>query len=336
MELSKNDITQSNTKEFLSSIKDNEFVKKFVYTIICGNKIDNIESPEKYLDLLIGCFTFYDAKEYLLSKSSLELLFNKLIDIKRTIRNSNDTVSGFKKISQLLSGSLTNEELNAILSYFLNVNKIESLTNYEIDCMFFVEKLYQNQSKYSDTNIERCKIVKENINDKIENKSNDDVIQQICNKLEPKSLFNRDFNEVEDKSFFKRVDEFKTMAKSLFEILNCIVQREISINIFEEILYCCSMFIGDEDNNKWSSDETITLSRKIIKIVNEKLNKLENNNDDVDENLLINKYYEDILINKIKVLFNQPYRGSKIKGDYKSNLYNIQLWNGSSFLCLCF
>jgi len=66
------------------------------------------------------------------------------------------------------------------------------------------------------------------------------------------------------------------------------------------------------------------------------LNKLENNNDDVDENLLINKYYEDILINKIKVLFNQPYRGSKIKGDYKSNLYNIQLWNGSSFLCLCF
>jgi len=33
IELSKNDITQSNTKEFLSSIKDNEFVKKFVYTV---------------------------------------------------------------------------------------------------------------------------------------------------------------------------------------------------------------------------------------------------------------------------------------------------------------
>jgi len=33
IELSKNDITQSNTKEFLSLIKDNEFVKKFVYTV---------------------------------------------------------------------------------------------------------------------------------------------------------------------------------------------------------------------------------------------------------------------------------------------------------------
>jgi len=61
--------------------------------------------------------------------------------------------------------------------------------------MFFMEKLYQNQSKPLNTNIEKCKIVKENINDKIENISNEDIIQQICNKLEPKSLFNRDFNE---------------------------------------------------------------------------------------------------------------------------------------------
>ncbi|OUM65517.1 hypothetical protein PIROE2DRAFT_7448, partial [Piromyces sp. E2] len=54
-----------------------------------------------------------------------------------------------------------------------------------------------------------------------------------------------------------------------------------------------------------------------------------NNNDNnfiLNEKLIINKYYEEILINKIKILFNQPYRGSKIKKDFRNNIYDIQLW----------
>jgi len=46
----------------------------------------------------------------------------------------------------------------------------------------------------------------------------------------------------------------------------------------------------------------------------------------VNEKLLINNYYEEILNNKIKILFNQPYRGSKTKKDFKNNIYDIQLW----------
>lgn len=35
--------------------------------------------------------------------------------------------------------------------------------------------------------------------------------------------------KVEDKAFFKKVDEFKNLAKSLFEILHIITKQKINI-----------------------------------------------------------------------------------------------------------
>ncbi|KAG4096222.1 hypothetical protein H8356DRAFT_943396 [Neocallimastix lanati (nom. inval.)] len=207
----------------------------------------------------------------------------------------------------------------------LSLNRIDAINSYEIDSIFFLNSFYQNKSDNFISTVEKIKI--EEINsEKIKNVSNDDIINTLCKRLEPSSFFNREFNDVEDKTYFKKVDEFKILAKSLFEILYIIIiQQEISINNYPEILYCCSMFLGDEINNKWSTNEIRIISKDIIKTVNEKLNKNENS-EEFNEKLLINKYYEHILLNKIKPLFNQPYRGSKTKKDFKNNIYDVQLW----------
>jgi len=99
----------------------------------------------------------------------------------------------------LISNCLSNEELNGIILYLLKSNKIENITEYEIDCMSLMNNLYKNKINPVITNTKRCKYINENIDEnkieKVEDVSNEKIIKQICDKLEPKSLFNRDFNE---------------------------------------------------------------------------------------------------------------------------------------------